>query len=84
MGRRRLAHGAWIALAEKLAAIWQGIREASGDAAYENYLRAAQRGHTRSNPVSPPSCGQTRAPLSRREFYLESLRRRYSGISRCC
>lgn len=50
--------------------LWWWLRQVSGDAAYENYLSwAARRG------------GRV---CSREEFYLESLRRRYSGVSRCC
>ena len=51
---------------------WQGIREWCGDAAYERYLKSC----TKQN------CGP--ATLSREEFYLEQLQRRYSRISRCC
>lgn len=49
------------------------VRQLSGDAAYENYLRHARAGN----------CAAT-AVLTREEFYLDSLRRRYSGVSRCC
>ena len=41
-----------------------------GDQAYERYLEVAKRTGT--------------APLSAREFYLESVERRYSTVSRCC
>ncbi len=57
---------------------WSWLRQVSGDAAYENYLRSNAR------------CAETgarRAPaplLSRAEFYLDTLRRRYSTVSRCC
>jgi uncharacterized short protein YbdD (DUF466 family) len=51
---------------------WAWLRQVSGDAAYENYLRCGQR------------VRGSRAPLSRADFYLDSLRRRYSSISRCC
>jgi uncharacterized short protein YbdD (DUF466 family) len=51
---------------------WVWLRQVSGDAAYENYLRSA---------ASHPDSG---SPLSRAEFYLDSLRRRYSTVSRCC
>lgn len=51
--------------------LWWWLRQVSGDAAYENYLAwAAGRGVGRV--------------CSREEFYVESLRRRYSGVSRCC
>ena len=51
-----------------LRRLWRGLREASGDAAYERYLER----------VRPET------PLSREEFWLDALRRRYSGPSRCC
>ena len=54
---------------------WMRLREASGDAAYESYVRHAAR--------SPRRAGATPL-LSREEFYLDALRRRYSSISRCC
>jgi uncharacterized short protein YbdD (DUF466 family) len=51
---------------------WRGVREWSGDAAYERYLR----------------CSVTRAAacprLTAEEFYLEQLNRRYSRPNRCC
>ena len=51
---------------------WQGLREWCGDAAYESYLRS-QKGRSRG--------GQQ---LSRAEFYVEQLNRRYSRPNRCC
>ncbi len=46
------------------------LREINGDAAYEAHARRARRRSVR--------------PLSRGELYLERLRRRYAGASRCC
>ena len=54
------------------------MRQIFGDAAYENYLRSAC-----ANSESAPG-GTASAPLSREDFYLDSLRRRYSRVSRCC
>jgi hypothetical protein len=51
-----------------LRAAWGRLREWSGDAAYETYLARAAEGPR----------------LSREDFYLDSLRRRYSGPTRCC
>lgn len=48
--------------------LWRLVREWSGDAAYETYLARAG----------------DRPRLSREAFYLDSLRRRYRGPSRCC
>jgi uncharacterized short protein YbdD (DUF466 family) len=55
-----------------LRRVWRGIREWCGDAAYERYLKS----HVKH------SCGAT--PLSREEFYLQQLQKRYSRVSRCC
>ena len=57
-------------------AIWW-VRQVTGDAAYENYLRCVRR-----ESVFDSSPG--RKLLSREEFYLDSIRRRYSTPSRCC
>ena len=55
-----------------LRRVWRGIREWCGDAAYERYAKShAKRSH----------CAVL---LSREEFYLQQLRKRYSNVSRCC
>ncbi len=60
------------------AKLWWAMRQTFGDAAYENYLSSARaRDETTQG-------GSASAPLSRAEFYLDSLRRRYSRVSRCC
>ena len=64
------ARGAWI---------W--LRQVTGDAAYENYLRSMRRAHACDSCVPAPAGSE---PLSRADFYLDSLRRRYSTVSRCC
>jgi len=73
---------------ERLRHVWWGLRQVSGDAAYENYLmwtsgapgpwslkvgRVAGRGRGSASPV-----------LSPEEFYLEGLKRKYTRVSRCC
>jgi hypothetical protein len=60
---------------------WSWLRQVSGDAAYENYLLATQR---RIAQGVLPGAGGSARPLSRAEFYLDSVRRRYSTVSRCC
>ncbi len=53
------------------AAFWKGLREWSGDAAYETYAKcAARKGAT--NRLSP------------QEFYVQQLNRKYSRPNRCC
>jgi len=56
--------------------MWWALRQVFGDAAYENYLQSVRRNAGQG--------GEIAAALSRDEFYLDSLRRRYSKISRCC
>jgi hypothetical protein len=78
-----------------LRAAWWYLRQITGDAAYENYLRsslasweggfgrdaeAAMAGHGEPGRDRPSQMGL----MSRRAFYLDSLRRRYTGVSRCC
>jgi uncharacterized short protein YbdD (DUF466 family) len=58
--------------ARLLRRFWRGLREWSGDAAYESYLRSP---HTHSGGCPT---------LSRKEFYVEHLNRRYSRPNRCC
>ena len=72
-----MTHGAGV--------LWSWLRQVLGDAAYENYLRSQQKQASVSgcNHNSTRGVGAPRM-LSREEFYLDSLRRRYSGVSRCC
>lgn len=55
-----------------LRRFWRGVREWCGDSAYESYLRS------RAQDVG------TCPTLSRAEFYVEQLNRRYSRPNRCC
>jgi len=50
---------------------WRGLRQWSGDSAYETYLARAQR-------------QKSQQPLSAAEFYVEQLNRKYSRPNRCC
>ena len=69
---------------------WSWIRQVSGDAAYENYLRSTRRiaEMARAGSCTMHAGCSTHATsaqlLTREEFYLHALRRRYSTISRCC
>jgi uncharacterized short protein YbdD (DUF466 family) len=69
---RRSIHSAKCAARQ----LWWAVRQIFGDAAYENYLRSARRNELNGS--------RSTVLLSRDEFYLDSLRRRYSQISRCC
>jgi hypothetical protein len=74
--------------------IWSWIRQVSGDAAYENYLRSTRRVAQEQAEMARAGARTTYAGcethatsaqlLSRSEFYLDALRRRYSTVSRCC
>ncbi len=61
-----------LALAVKIRAlfVWDYIRAVMGDKAYEGYLEVTRRTGTK--------------PLSAEDFYLDSVNRRYSSVSRCC
>jgi len=54
------------------AVIWSWLRAASGDDAYERY-----RAHQALRHTGEPA-------LSRRAFYEDTQRRKWSGVSRCC
>ena len=56
----------------KLKALWQGIRQAAGDDAYERYLAHLRHAHSED------------APLSRQAFFKLQQERKWSGVSRCC
>lgn len=51
---------------------WRGLREWSGDAAYDRYL------------CSPGRRSDACRTLPADEFYVEQLNRRYSRPNRCC
>jgi uncharacterized short protein YbdD (DUF466 family) len=59
------------ALPRWLRRVWRGVREWCGDAAYERYLLTTRKSAT-------DGC------LTREQFYVEQLNRRYSRPSRCC
>ena len=63
--------GVWNTLKRSAHGAWQGLRQWSGDAAYETYERCAMR-----------TIGKV--PLTREEFYVEQLNRKYSRPNRCC
>jgi uncharacterized short protein YbdD (DUF466 family) len=55
-----------------LLRFWLGLRECCGDAAYDRYLES----------YAKHLCGS--AALTREEFYLSQLQKKYSRVSRCC
>lgn len=60
----------WRSFRQGLQRAWQGLREWSGDAAYEKYAQCAVRGGAKQ--------------LTPAEFYVEQLKRKYSRPNRCC
>jgi len=61
----------WMRLESALRNFWHGLRQWSGDSAYETYLACAKR-------------QQAGEPLSATDFYVEQLNRKYSRPNRCC
>lgn len=60
--------------------LWWWLRQVSGDADYENYVRRGSRDSCSGGSEDPVS----RRAISAEEFYLENLRRKHSRINRCC
>jgi len=60
-------------MSEVLRGLWSWFRAVFGDSAYESYESYVRRARPESAAL-----------LSREAFYLETLRRRYSTINRCC
>ncbi|HTB93265.1 MAG TPA: CstA-like transporter-associated (seleno)protein [Candidatus Sulfotelmatobacter sp.] len=58
-------------LESALRNFWCGLRQWSGDSAYETYLVCAER-------------KRAPKPLSAAEFYVEQLNKKYSRPNRCC
>ncbi|MGH8149371.1 MAG: CstA-like transporter-associated (seleno)protein [Steroidobacteraceae bacterium] len=56
----------------RLKTLWQWLREATGDDAYERYLVHQAHAHPGVRP------------LSRRAFVKAEQERKWSGINRCC
>jgi uncharacterized short protein YbdD (DUF466 family) len=57
----------------KLRSFWRGLRDWCGDSAYERYLRAATK-----------QSGGACKVLTKEQFYVDELDRRYSRPNRCC
>jgi uncharacterized short protein YbdD (DUF466 family) len=58
----------------KLTTLWQGLRQLSGDDAYERYLRHFAQHHADS--------GET--PLTKAAFFKQWQDNKWRGINRCC
>jgi uncharacterized short protein YbdD (DUF466 family) len=56
---------------------WRYLRQVTGDAAYENYVKYCAAKESNSDPAAT-------AIMTRAEFYRDALKRKYSTINRCC
>ncbi|HUI60428.1 MAG TPA: YbdD/YjiX family protein [Steroidobacteraceae bacterium] len=59
-------------LTRALALAWRWLRSATGDDAYDRYVE------------HHGACHAGDRLLTRAEYYDESQRRKWSGVSRCC
>lgn len=56
-----------------LRKIWKGLRQMTGDDAYERYLAHWQACHAEAG-----------APLTRKAFFKAEQARKWNGVRRCC
>jgi uncharacterized short protein YbdD (DUF466 family) len=56
--------------------LWRGVRQLSGDDAYERYLKHHAEFHAISVDAPPP--------LSRKEFFQRWQDSQWKGTKRCC
>ena len=56
----------------RLSSAWKVLREMAGDDAYERYCLHHEHHHAHE------------PPLSRREYYIKSQQKKWTGINRCC
>ncbi len=54
--------------------LWSGLRQVSGDDAYERYLAHWQERHAHED----------RQPLDRKRFFKAEQARKWNGVRRCC
>ncbi len=59
---------------DALRRLWAGIREVTGDDAYERYLAHWRTQHARDGAE----------PLDRAAFCREEQKRKWEGVRRCC
>jgi uncharacterized short protein YbdD (DUF466 family) len=60
----------------KVMAVWQTIRQLSGDDAYERYLQHYAKHHQHEEHCQPP--------LSKLAFYKQWQDAKWEGVKRCC
>ncbi len=64
--------------------IWWWLRQVSGDAAYDNYLRHCGSENLICTGAACSGAKTFHTRVSPKQFYLERLERKYARISRCC
>jgi uncharacterized short protein YbdD (DUF466 family) len=66
--------GSTLRTLELINQCWMGMRELTGDDAYERYLKHWREHHSLEG-------GE---PLGRKAFFKQELERKWSGVRRCC
>ncbi len=61
--------------------LWQGIRELSGDDAYERYLQHYAEHHANEKDAAEQDA---EPPLTREVFFKQWQDSKWKGIKRCC
>ncbi len=61
-------------LSELIKKCWGGLREVTGDDAYERYLEHWREHHALEGGKPP----------GRKAFFKQELERKWSGVRRCC
>jgi uncharacterized short protein YbdD (DUF466 family) len=57
-----------------LKTLWRGVRQLSGDDAYERYLQHYVQHHADA----------AQSPLSKAEFFKQWQSKQWQGVKRCC
>lgn len=61
-------------LKQAVRLLWQGLRQLSGEDAYERYLEHFARYHNEPGAT----------PLTKAEFFKRRQDRKWQGVNRCC
>lgn len=69
-----------------LKRLWQGVRELSGDDAYERYLQHFEQHHHQacSDVDGDADLNKKALPLTKEEFYKQWQDEKWKGVKRCC
>ena len=66
-------------LLASLSALWRGLRQATGDDAYERYLE-----HWRTEHFDADDSHDAEEPLNIKTFHAQRLDEQWQDIRRCC